>query len=137
MHLSGITSALSQRPKKSADLRMERSKVINPEYNIARDQPTSRASPLGINALLSGDVSNRRISSMDCTAIQRSFKFRSPMNSLFYEIPTDSARSCIRHFGQNASCGEICFSVSDITDLTNEFIAAIHSSSVENSVFSE
>ena len=32
---------------------MERSKVINPEYSIDRDQPTSRASPLRINDLLS------------------------------------------------------------------------------------
>ena len=30
----------------------ERGKTLNPEYSIDRDQPTSRASPLGINALL-------------------------------------------------------------------------------------
>ena len=31
----------------------ERYKVINPEYNIFRDQPIPRASPLRINTLLS------------------------------------------------------------------------------------
>ena len=35
---------------------MERGKVTNPEYSIDRDQPTSRASPLGTNVLLSRDV---------------------------------------------------------------------------------
>ena len=52
---SRITSKLSQRRAKPADLTMERSKTINPKYNIDRDQPTSWASPLGINVLLSDD----------------------------------------------------------------------------------
>jgi len=30
--------------------------MLNPEYSIIRDQPTSQASPLGINALLSRNV---------------------------------------------------------------------------------
>ena len=51
--LSLITSVLSERPLKSADQKTERSKVINPQYSIDRDQPTSRASPLRINTLLS------------------------------------------------------------------------------------
>ena len=51
--LSEITSALSERPFKYADQKTEPGKVLNPEYNINRDQPTSRASPLRINALLS------------------------------------------------------------------------------------
>ena len=56
--LSEITSKLSERPLKSADQKMERSKVINPEYSIDRDQPTSRASPLRINDLLSTRLLN-------------------------------------------------------------------------------
>ena len=44
---------LSERPLKSADQKMERVKILNPEYSICRDQPTSRASPLRINDLLS------------------------------------------------------------------------------------
>ena len=48
-----ITSALSQRPYEYADQKTERGKVVNPKYSIDRDLPTSRASPLGINALLS------------------------------------------------------------------------------------
>ena len=51
--LSVITSKLSERPLKSADQKTERGKVLKPEYNIDRDQPTSRASPLRINVLLS------------------------------------------------------------------------------------
>ena len=43
---SGITSKLSERPLKFDDQKTERSKTSNPEYNIDRDQPTSRASPL-------------------------------------------------------------------------------------------
>ena len=43
---SDITSALSERPFKSADQKTERGKILNPEYNIDRDQPTSQASPL-------------------------------------------------------------------------------------------
>jgi len=34
----------------------ERGKILNPEYNIFRDQPIPRASPLRINTLLSRDV---------------------------------------------------------------------------------
>ena len=34
----------------------ERGKILNPDYNINRDQPTSRASPLRINVLLSGET---------------------------------------------------------------------------------
>ena len=34
----------------------ERGKVLNTEYSINRDQPTSGASPLRINTLLSGDL---------------------------------------------------------------------------------
>ena len=48
-----ITSKLSERPLKSAELITERGKILNPEYSIDRDQPTSRASPLRINDLLS------------------------------------------------------------------------------------
>ena len=51
--LGGITSVLSERPFKLADQKTERGKMLNPEYNICRDQPTSRASPLRINDLLS------------------------------------------------------------------------------------
>ena len=36
----------------------ERCKVLNPEYNIFRDQPTPGASPLRINTLLSRDLSS-------------------------------------------------------------------------------
>ena len=48
-----ITSKLSERPLKYADQKTERGKILNPEYSICRDQPTSRASPLRINVLLS------------------------------------------------------------------------------------
>ena len=48
-----ITSKLSERPLKLADQKLERGKVLNPEYSICRDQPTSQASPLRINDLLS------------------------------------------------------------------------------------
>ena len=47
---------LSERPLKSADQKTERSKILNPEYNMDRDQPTSRASPLRINTLLFGGL---------------------------------------------------------------------------------
>ena len=50
---SHITSKLSERPLKYADQKAERGKVLNPQYSIDRDQPTSPASPLRINALLS------------------------------------------------------------------------------------
>ena len=43
---------LSERPLKPADQKTERGKILNPKYNICRDQPTSRASPLRINTLL-------------------------------------------------------------------------------------
>ena len=56
---SGITSVLSERPFKSADQKTERGKLLNPEYNIFRDQPTSRASPLRINTLLSRELINQ------------------------------------------------------------------------------
>ena len=49
---SRITSVLFERPFKSADQKTERGKVLNPEYSINRDHPTSRASPLRINTLL-------------------------------------------------------------------------------------
>ena len=48
-----ITSKLSERPFKYADQITERGKISNPEYNICRDQPTTGASPLRINVLLS------------------------------------------------------------------------------------
>ena len=51
--MSVITSKLSQRAIEFADLITERGEVLNPKYNIDRDQPTSWASPLGINVLLS------------------------------------------------------------------------------------
>ena len=44
--LSVITSKLSERAIEFADLITERGKILNPEYSIDRDQPTSRASPL-------------------------------------------------------------------------------------------
>ena len=44
---------LSERRNQFADQKTERGKVLNPEYSIDRDQPTSRASPLRINTLLS------------------------------------------------------------------------------------
>ena len=47
---------LSERPLKYADQKTERGKVLNPEYSIDRDQPTSRAFPLRINTLLCGEV---------------------------------------------------------------------------------
>ena len=53
--LSRITSKLSERPLEFADRTTERCKVLNPEYNIFRDQPIPGASPLRINVLLSGD----------------------------------------------------------------------------------
>ena len=46
LSLSGITSKLSERPLKLADQKTERAKVLNPEYNIFRDQPIAGASPL-------------------------------------------------------------------------------------------
>ena len=49
---SRITSVLSERPLKLADQKTERGEILNPQYNIDRDQPTSRASPLRINTLL-------------------------------------------------------------------------------------
>ena len=51
--MSEITSKLSERSIEFADLITERGKILNPEYIICRDQPTSRASPLRINVLLS------------------------------------------------------------------------------------
>ena len=45
---------LSERPLKYADQKTERGKILNLEYSIYRDQPTSQASPLRIHALLSG-----------------------------------------------------------------------------------
>ena len=56
---SGITSVLSERPLKHANQKTERSKILNPEYNICRDQPTSRASPLRINTLLFAVLSDK------------------------------------------------------------------------------
>ena len=49
---SVITSVLSERSIEFTDLITERSKILNPEYSIDRDQPTSWASPLRINTLL-------------------------------------------------------------------------------------
>ena len=41
--------------------------MLNPEYNIYRDQPTSRASPLRINALLSAaELLNILANTPDC-----------------------------------------------------------------------
>ena len=48
-----ITSKLSERPFEFADLITERGKILNPEYSICRDQPTTGVSPLRINVLLS------------------------------------------------------------------------------------
>ena len=39
----------------------ERGKVLNPEYNIFRDQPIAGASPLRINTLLYGDVNSNSV----------------------------------------------------------------------------
>ena len=50
---NGITSKLSERSIEFADLITERGKILNPEYSICRDQPTTGASPLRINDLLS------------------------------------------------------------------------------------
>ena len=50
--LSVITSVLSERPVKLADQKTERGKILNPDYNIFRDQPTAGASPLRVNTLL-------------------------------------------------------------------------------------
>ena len=55
---SRITSKLSERAIEFADLITERCKILNPEYNICRDQPASRASPLRINDLLSDGCVN-------------------------------------------------------------------------------
>ena len=52
MFEGGITSVLSERPLKLADQKTERGKILNPQYSIDRDQPTSRASPPRINTLL-------------------------------------------------------------------------------------
>ena len=52
---SRITSKLSERSIELADLITERGKILNPEYSICRDQPTTGASPLRINVLLSHD----------------------------------------------------------------------------------
>ena len=57
-HESMITSVLSERPFKYADQKTERGKILNPEYNIYRDQPIAGASPLRINDLLSDDVND-------------------------------------------------------------------------------
>ena len=53
---SGITSVLSERRTQFADQKTERCKVLNPEYNICRDQPIAGVSPLRINTLLCGAV---------------------------------------------------------------------------------
>ena len=53
-----ITSVLSERPFKLADQKTERGKILNPKYSIDRDQPTSQASPLRINTLLSRVVNS-------------------------------------------------------------------------------
>ena len=47
-----ITSKLSERAIEFADQKMELGKILNPEYNIFRDQPIAGASPLRINTLL-------------------------------------------------------------------------------------
>ena len=52
---------LSERPFKSADQKTERGKISNPQYSIDRDQPTSRASPLRVNTLLSGRVNSNSV----------------------------------------------------------------------------
>ena len=53
---SRITSVLSERPLKFAGQKTERCKILNPQYNIDRDQPTSQASPLRINTLLYSEI---------------------------------------------------------------------------------
>ena len=68
--LRWITSKLSERPLKFADQKTERGKVLNPEYIIDRDQPTSRASPLRINVLLSAAF---------CEGEKRRLKLRTPL----------------------------------------------------------
>ena len=45
----------------------ERSKILNPEYNIFRDQPTPRASPLRINTLLHGETCHYFRGSIKCS----------------------------------------------------------------------
>ena len=49
---------LSERPFKLANQKAERGKILNPEYNMFRDQPIPGASPLRINTLLSGRIPN-------------------------------------------------------------------------------
>ena len=53
-----ITSKLSKRPFKDAVQKTARGKILNPQYSTDRDQPTSRASPLRINDLLSTALGN-------------------------------------------------------------------------------
>ena len=48
-----INALFSERPLKIADQKTERGNVLNPEYNINRDQLTSLVSPIRINTLLS------------------------------------------------------------------------------------
>ena len=51
----------------------ERGKILNPEYSICRDQPTSRASPLRINALLCAGLWRCASQSL-CTTVYNSRK---------------------------------------------------------------
>ena len=68
---SCITSVLSERPLRLADQKMERGKMLNPEYSICRDQPTSQASPLRINDLLSRVIPEQRHIYLSETASRR------------------------------------------------------------------
>ena len=57
---------------------MERSKILNPEYSIDRDQPASRVSPLRINDLLCRDL---QITSPVSQSVLRHLRYRSHKHS--------------------------------------------------------
>ena len=78
---------LSERPLKYADQKTERGKVLNPKYNIFRDQPIAKASPLRINTLLSGRSTVEKLGSgsgpLVCTiSVSKSFKQESRLENL-------------------------------------------------------
>ena len=86
VRLSRITSVLSERPLKPVGQKTERGKILNPKYNICRDQPTSRASPLRINALL-------------CSVLGSTAKFYRVINRV---LPPSLTASVIRSSGRRS-----------------------------------
>ena len=92
---------LSERPLKYADQKTERGKILNPQYSIDRDQPTSRASPLRINTLLS------RVRYIDCRPEiligDSSFGGKSPVPIRYRQKKPNLVRQC-RCCNQPVNC---------------------------------